>query len=216
MGLRQNNLAWLLGEAGLSSNPSRIPGLTRESFGDGWARIAQDVYRRLGGCLTEFPLRIGSWDLQIGDVAIELDEECHFNRYRFITLESSVYQTLPSFPITLYKSFSSEHEADCRSAASRGKFWSTPSASVQFGPSSCPGDLSAPGSSRWKQRAFYDFLKDLCSLASGFRLARLSIWDAVVVGNKQLFINDVLLRPSPRATSAIVKLIETRAETILG
>lgn len=58
------------------------------------------VYRVLGGRLPEFPLNLRSWDVCVGDVAIELDEQRHFNRYRRMTLDSSLYDLLPRFPVS--------------------------------------------------------------------------------------------------------------------
>ena len=54
-----------------------------------WAEI-EVVYRRLGGILARGPLNPGCWDLEIAGVAVELDEEQHFNRYRGTTIESTL------------------------------------------------------------------------------------------------------------------------------
>jgi len=62
-------------------------------------QVVEDCYRRLGGIGAEIPLRLGHWDAEYEGIAVELDEELHFNRYRLITLESPVYIELPSFPL---------------------------------------------------------------------------------------------------------------------
>lgn len=56
------------------------------------------VYLRLGGKLDKFPVRVGNWDIEINNLAIELDEELHFNRYRKITLKSDIYSHLKKIP----------------------------------------------------------------------------------------------------------------------
>ena len=56
--------------------------------------------------------------------------------------------------------------------------WLNNSTEGHFGPSGPRGDLSGNGSSRWKQRALYDFMKDITQLdRQRPRLARIGIWD---------------------------------------
>ena len=52
------------------------------------------VYRELGGVLDKFPARLGQWDINVDGIAVELDEELHFNRYRTLTLNSSIFGNL--------------------------------------------------------------------------------------------------------------------------
>ena len=60
-----------------------------------------------------------------------------------------------------------------------GGKWSTPSSERQFGISNAPGDLSGSGSSRWKQRAFNDYRKDVLSLVINRPLVRISVYDKI-------------------------------------
>ncbi|HGF4015342.1 TPA: hypothetical protein ACF6X2_003511 [Burkholderia cenocepacia] len=167
------------------------------------------MYRELGGVLAECPLRVGHWDIEVGDVAIELDEEQHFNRYRALTLESTCYGEMPAFPLANYRLYCERYESKCPAF---GKFWSSPSTIDQFGPASRLGDLKAPGAPRWKQRAFYDFLKDLAPEMVGTRVARVSIWDTVTVGSASVLLGDILDgRFKYDAAPAVVALIESRA-----
>ena len=165
--------------------------------------------------LDDFPLNVGRWDLRVGAVAIELDEERHFNRYRLTTLTSSAYSKFPKFPLSEYRSYCTQREAKCLAAAKYGGNWSNPSCIRQFGSQSSEGDLTPPGSPRWKQRAFYDFLKDLSPLVLDTPLARVSIWDDVPVNGVNVLINQILLSRSLDGTPGLVKLIEERAGVAL-
>jgi len=62
----------------------------------------------------------------------------------------------------------------------------------QFGQAAPARDLSGTGSPRWKQRAFYDFIKDLSPLIISVSMARISIWDEIKVKQKSFLINDIL------------------------
>jgi hypothetical protein len=88
--------------------------------------IAQEViriYRMLGGMHEQPRVAPGPWDLQIGEVAIELDEENHFNRYRALTLDSSLYRRLEHLDAATYRAWCASREAAC---LTYGKYWSTP------------------------------------------------------------------------------------------
>lgn len=102
-------------------------------------------------------------------------------------------------------------EAQCLAAAKHGGYWSNANCIRQFGPKSSEGDLTPPGSPRWKQRAFYDFLKDLLPITCGTPLARVSIWDDVPVNGVNVLVNQVLLSQSLDAVPGLVTLIEERA-----
>lgn len=135
------------------------------------------LYRALGGPQDAPMLRPGPWDIWADGVLIELDEQLHFNRYRAMTLESSAYEQLTLFPLDRYRLFCQEREAVClKHGASQGR-WMNQSTDNHFGPSGPRGDLSAAGSSRWKQRALYDFMKDVGVQA--VPMARIAIWDVI-------------------------------------
>lgn len=139
-----------------------------------------DLYRRLGGQHEAPALRPGSWDLQVDDVLVELDEQLHFNRYRAVTLQSRAYRSLPRFPLVDYERFCDAREIAClRSGSGQGR-WLNNSTEGHFGPSAPRGDLTGRGSSRWKQRALYDFMKDITQLDVHHpKLARIGIWDSL-------------------------------------
>lgn len=87
------------------------------------------------------------------------------------------------------KRFCDEYESNCLSAASWGNNWKTDSAERQFGHSDPEGCLGEKGSSRWKQRAFYDLLKDVANLMMKRPVIRFSIWEKTKDG---LFMDDLL------------------------
>ena len=68
------------------------------------------VYGKLDGILPSSPLNLRHWDTEFDEIAVELDEELHFNRYRSITLKSAIYTRLPQFPLDTYGHFCSDHE----------------------------------------------------------------------------------------------------------
>jgi len=74
-----------------------------------------------------------------------------------------------------------------RAALRRGSYsgyWTNKSAEKQFGPAGPNGILEGDGAPRWKQRAFYDMVKDMASLVYGIALARISVWDKVHLEDK--------------------------------
>lgn len=137
------------------------------------------VYKSLGGLLNLPPSRFGAWDIVSTNFIIELDEEQHFNRYREQTLRSAIYVENSSVSIDKYIRYCDIFETNCLKKATFGKYWKNSSTEKQFGISSTKGDFSGNGSSRWKQRAFYDFCRDLYAKEFGFRLVRLSIYDEI-------------------------------------
>lgn len=177
------------------------------------ADAACAVFRALGG-VSHWPLQgngPGPWDAQCEGVAIELDEEGHFNRYRLTTLASPLYRGFPAFALDDFRRFCAEHESDCARARTWGKGWSNASCVSQFGSPAAPSDFSGNGAPRWKQRAFYDFLKDLAPPVLGVRVARIAIWDTVDDGGRARSIDDVLTDPWPSSRDALMGLIGRRA-----
>jgi hypothetical protein len=179
----------------------------------------EHVYQKLGGILPSIPLKLSYWDTEFDGIAVELDEESHFNRYRTDTLKSTIDQRLPRFPLDAYQRYCSEHEDSCL-RRSYGKYWTSPSCEKQFGPASPLKDLNGNGSPRWKQRAFYDFVKDLSPLLIGVKVVRVALWDVLMIAERAKPVGemlDALMRESAptasrEATSvALAALIKERA-----
>lgn len=160
------------------------------------------LYRRLGGMQDSPKLRPGGWDLCVeaaGGVAlaVELDEELHFNRYREQTLSAAWYRDVPW--ASEYTVQCKRHEPQCLRAGTWGKRWTTPSCEQLFGDPGPAGQLAGHGAPRWKQRALYDAIKDLAALlGSAPRLARLSIYDQIAGRPLEAYLTgSVALDPAP-------------------
>lgn len=135
-----------------------------------------DIYKKLGGIQESFPINY-SWDIKYPDFIIELDEELHFNRYRLITLNSSIYDGYRYFSTDKYKEYCQLYEKKCLSSGKYGNKWMSNSSEKLFLKSDEFGILEKNGSSRWKQRAFNDFLKDVNSVLRNKPIIRVSIYD---------------------------------------
>ena len=176
------------------------------------------VYRKLGGAHSTPPVHPGTWDIATGTLAIELDEERHFNRYRALTLDSPLYSKL-ALPAAVYREFCALYESECIAAAGTGGFWTTPSSEFAFGASDPPRTFDNHGPARWRQRAFNDFVKDLAPLCTGLTVCRLAIWDDVSSGGIHQPLGAVLrlfATPPGRALEkhwggAILDLIQKRS-----
>jgi hypothetical protein len=85
--------------------------------------------------------------------------------------------------------------------SSRGK-WTNNSCEKQFGVASRPGDLSGNGSPRWKQRAFYDFCKDLSPFLIGVKVVRVAVWDELAGAGRTETVGEVLGELARRSATA--------------
>lgn len=191
-GKRARSLGRLLEAAGAALGPPP-PRPGRESIDAvGLTSEVLDVYRGLGGIQDEPRIAPGAWDFGLEGVVLELDEREHFNRYRALTLDSPAYARLDEFDVDMYRGFCAEHEGECQSY---GGYWTNPSAEAEFGPAGEPGELDrGSGSPRWKQRAFYDFVKDLAPLTEGLVVSRLAIWEEITAGPETILVGDLLDR----------------------
>lgn len=199
MGARASALAALLGtdERGTQPRPSldSVPAHVRD--------VILGLYRRLGGEQEHPSFRPGTWDLTMDGLVIELDEELHFNRFRALTLDVPWAGDLPW--AQEYRSFCREFEPRCLAAGKWGKRWTNPSTARMFSGGD-PGDLEA-GAPRWKQRAFYDAIKDAAAISElGFRVARLSVYDRV----QGVVLEDVLAGAESVDRSALANHLEAR------
>ena len=210
MGQMQTNLEALLRDQGRLVHKELAYPRRRDFCDAELMRQATEMYFKLGGALNEFELNIRSWDMEFEGVAIELDEYLHFNRYRLLTLGSPLYQAMPAFPLKKYTAYCNDHEGACLSAGSYGGKWSSKSTEKQFGPAGVQKDLSGNGAPRWKQRAFYDFIKDLSPQLVGVKVARVAVWDRVWENGEERLVSEVLKSPSDCSGKVIAELIKAR------
>lgn len=140
-------------------------------------RSLVDTYRELGGIRDDQEFTTGRWDVVCrGGLTFEFDEDLHFNEYRATTLRSEWSAKLPW--TTPYLAFSGDHRELCLRAGGYGGKWANASTEKMFGSSDPVRTFSRNGSSRWKQRALYDAVKDAYALyVDGASLVRISIHD---------------------------------------
>lgn len=184
MGKRQNSLAVLIKKTGIEVHFPIV--VDRSIFNQ--SELHNDIleiYQSLGGILENYPIDFGNFDIVTENGFVELDEENHFNRYRKITLQSDLYKKNESFSVSSYSTYCETKEN--RAGKSVG-FWTNDSSEEQFGKSSPARDFSGNGPARWKQRAFYDFLKDAYCVITNKQLFRVSIYDEINGHN----INNIL------------------------
>ena len=207
----EKNLSFKLKTAGLqvSSGTLSYPTFEDVKTSEYYEEI-KEVYFKLGGKLSEAPVNLRKWDIEVDGAALELDEYLHFNRYRKTTLESSIYNKLPKFPHNEYLFYCKFYEDKCIGAGSYGGKWTNDSCEKQFGKGSLPKVLDRGGSPRWKQRAFYDFIKDLTPLLYDIPLIRISIYDKVQVKESKVQVKEIVELRSPYGTEGLYSLIKER------
>ena len=187
MGARENALRLALSASGYGVAPPD----SKLLLGSVYANEIIRVFEALGG-KSGSSFRPSTWDMVAGDFAIELDEQLHFNRFRLVTLDSPIYRKLPEFALESYRQYCRDNESDCLKAGGFGGKWSNPSTEKMFGQSSPLKQIDGAGPSRWKQRAFYDFLKDVWQLVGNVTLVRFSVWERVSDGGRAITLGQAL------------------------
>jgi hypothetical protein len=170
------------------------------------------TYRKLGGICEIPPLKSGKWDICLDKFIVELDEEQHFNRYRLMTFDSYIYHVVNGFDVLRYKKYCIDNELICLKKSSWGKYWTSSSTEKQFGLPGINGDLENSGSPRWRQRAFYDYLRDAYSLINGIPLIRISIYDELQIFGKTKSIGLLISRGTDSDLKEIEKFIERKLQ----
>jgi hypothetical protein len=181
-----------------------------------WSKEIFLVYKSLGGRDEAYAFR-GTFDITSPQYIIELDEQLHFNEYRSKTLMSPLYKQLKFFPVSEYHRYCIEYQKECLKAGSYGKKWTSDSCEKMFGQAAPNRDLSGNGSPRWKQRVFYDFVKDVSYLVTGIPVVRVSIYDMIDCKGRTIKLGDVLdngLLQNASAVEGIKTLIEKRLGSI--
>ncbi len=163
-----------------------------------------NIYKRLGGILDDAPTRVGAYDIDTPNFIIEFDEENHFNRYRLSTLNSTIYTNNRNVNIENYKKFCKNYEHNC---LTYGKYAHNSSTDKQFGNSVIDLDLLDQNRTRWKQRAFYDFIKDVTSIIIGVPIIRISIYEKY----KGVTIEDIINR---QYKELLIEYIESRLRNL--
>lgn len=183
---------------------------SKEIYKSDFSKEIEEVYKSLKGKLKQYPTGFRGYDICCKKFIIELDEERHFNQYRLTTLSSDFYNDYHYFDIDNYKVFCKEKEKECLAAASWGGNWKNIASEQQFGESNIEGCLVGNGSSRWKQRAFYDFLRDVSSHLLNIPIFRISIYEKI---DEQTVLDDLL---RCRNEGLVKNFISKRINEILG
>ena len=208
----EDALMRLFREAGLNVRTGERPQLTAGNLSEsGLMSEVQRVYGALGGRLSTPPLRVGQFDMSVEDTPVELDESRHFNRYRTTTLDSTIYSRVTGFDAAYYRNLCESRERDCLKDAGFGGHWSNRSCEEQFGPAAQPGMLDGKGAARWKQRAFYDFLKDLTSVLELRAVVRFAMWEEPVDGTGDTLGGHLLADAPGDWRRELVRLFQARA-----
>lgn len=166
----------------------------------------QNIYNKLNGQLNIYPVAFRGFDIELPHCIVELDEAQHFNRYRSKTLDSSIYKTNESFSTIDYKNYCNQFENECLKKGDNRKYWKTTSTEKQFGKSAADGILTGDGSSRWRQRAFYDFLRDVGQYVGNYKLIRISIYQRI----EDKTIGEILDRELIKYYPQLFKQIESK------
>jgi hypothetical protein len=169
----------------------------------------REVYQMLGGKGDWTHLEPILPQIDSGSGFMILDEANHFNRYRLVTLRSDLYDQHCAFKKSDYQRFCRTFERECIKAATHENAWTTGVAEKHFGKAAEPGDFFGNGSPEWKLKAFQHFLTDHFTSSNKIALARLSIYDTVLV-NKSLVRLDRLLMSGNMQNEEILKKYLTR------
>jgi len=203
-------IAEILAAAGFRVGAGQLPrpGICAKALCDSsYAAEICQLYRNLGGAQPQPPDKCRGWDIETERFAVEVDEQQHFNRYRFLTLQSSLYRQLRPFPLARYCQFCVDYEKRCPRSVG---WWSKPRAEKQFGKSDPPGVFGPRGSARWKQRAFYDTMRDAVILVMKVPVVRISIWDELTASGATRTVRQALSARTTEVDGAIVAMIEER------
>lgn len=208
MGEKQNNVRTYL-SPNFDFTDIKLPNLQEYKASPHYQEIF-DIYKELGGILDEIPfggLATRYMDFFINGKILELDEENHFNRYRLTTLRSSIYRENLSFDTDDYIYYCEKHSNKCRKD---GGFWIKKSSEMQFGPSDPNGAFVEYGSSRYKQRAFYDMLKDYLPYIANIPLKRISIYDTIEFQGVETTVEKVLDNYDPKFKNDFQQFVKAR------
>lgn len=138
------------------------------------------IYKELTGTQEYAPLRVNNIQIKIDENKyLELDDQSHFNEYRLITLNSEIYNNCHLFNVEKYKKMCERYQTNCLKEAGTKDGWKTSTSEKLFLKSNTEKDLTKNGSSRWKQKAFNDFVKDVYAIENKINLKRISVWETI-------------------------------------
>jgi hypothetical protein len=167
----------------------------------------------LGGSLSP-SLDIESLSLELPNLAVVLNGEKDFNRYRGTTLRSDFYTTYSGFKVDHHRQHCRQQEPKCKAAAMNLKDWTDSRSEKIFGTSQTLGDLGLSGSAKWKERAISSFLLDILLKEKGIRLLRLSIYDGMLLGGKLITLKELLLKRDEKTEKILVNWLNRQISSL--
>lgn len=75
--------------------------------------------------------------------------------------------------------------------------------------------LEINSSPRWRQRAFYDYIRDVFALIYRIPVIRVSIYDKIVVNGQTKTVGNILQDGNSSDLNEIVKFIEQKVNKII-
>ena len=174
------------------------------------ADLVKTTYDALGGIGEKAPTFTSDWHLELEGLAVQWDDELHFNKYRRVTLRSKAYDTLKVVNKMKYLDHCRKREKECLKAGLAGKKWHHHHAEKAFGISEEPGDLGGKGSAAWRYRAWGDFLQDITALIYPIKVLRLSIWDELLINKKLVKLGELITNPSEEQQEIILQHLKRR------
>lgn len=115
---------------------------------------------------------------------IFLEPDFHFNRYRLITLRSSLYEKAMSFDLQKVRNFCRTKEREAAKSGYPKDIWANSVAGKIFGKAEDPGDFTGNGSSGWKLNALANYLFDYYSVQKDLNIVKLNYYEALMVQGK--------------------------------
>ncbi len=152
-----------------------------------------EVYEELGGCSENWDISPRKFDIELPGYGILLDLALDYNRYRAITLRSSLYQDYDFFKVPNHIRYCRQFEKECLKAGSNARTWHNKVSKTEFGDSEPPGDLGSLGSSGWKYRAFQNYLADFSPLLFDYKIVRISLYDPLMIKGQLIQLKDLLV-----------------------
>lgn len=166
-------------------------------------------YQRLGG-KSNFPSFSFYCRMVTGKCIVILDDHAHFNRYRNLTLRSSLYDQIPKYPKAGYQRYCRSYEKECLKAGMREGVWSSGTAEKYFGPAAEPGDFFGNGATGWKLQAYKDYLRDLSAFSAGYTLIPVSVYDNLMIDGKLVKIETILNSRHSQHERSLLRYLERR------
>lgn len=176
-------------------------------------KFIKNAFAELQG-VTYDGVRMERFDLELQNIAVVLNGEKDFNRYRGKTLRSEFYESHVGFKVDHHLRHCRQHENNCKAAAMNLRDWTDDTSESMFGQSQSLGDLGLSGSSKWKERAFAAFLLDIACKEQNIKLLRLSIYDGMVLGGRLVTLKELLLKHDEKTEKILVNWLKRQIEQL--